>query len=209
PIRKLSLTLQHDIRAFFGSYKKACSDADDLLFRAGDADAIDQACRESKVGKLLPNALYIHQSALTALDPLLRVFEGCGRAFLGEVDGANVIKLHRFSGKVSYLVYPDFETDPHPVLHRSFKLSLRTLDVDCYDYSQSENPPILHRKETFLEPTHPLYQRFSRLTEQEEGHRLLDDSRTIGTKAGWEQRLRGGGFALRGHRLVRMQSEHE
>ena len=45
--------------------------------------------------------------------PLLRIYEGCGRAFLGEVEGANLIKLHRFSGKISYLVYPDFESDPH------------------------------------------------------------------------------------------------
>ena len=41
---------------------------------------------------------------------LLRVYEGCARAYLGEVEGANLIKLHRHSGKVSYLVDPDFET---------------------------------------------------------------------------------------------------
>ena len=49
-----------------------------------------------------------------------------------EVEGANLIKLHRHSGKVSYLVYPDFETDPHPALLRSIKLSLRTRELDCY-----------------------------------------------------------------------------
>lgn len=142
--------------AFFGSYKQACADADDLLFRAGDTGGVDEACRESRVGKLLPNALYVHNTALTSLDPLLRVYEGCGRAFLGEIDGANVIKLHRFSGKVSYLAYPGFDSVPHPELERSYKLSMRTLDVECYDYSKSENPPILHRKETFLETNHPL-----------------------------------------------------
>ena len=31
--------------------------------------------------------------------------------YLGEVEGANLIKLHRHSGKVSYLVYPNFDTD--------------------------------------------------------------------------------------------------
>ena len=63
---------------------------------------------------------------------LLRVYEGCARAYLGEVEGANLIKLHRHSGKVSYLVYPDFATDPHPVLFHSIKLSLRTREIDCY-----------------------------------------------------------------------------
>jgi len=72
-------------------------------FRAGDSDAVDEACRNTTVGKLLPNALYIHRTALEALDPLLRVYEGCARTYLGEVAGANLIKLHRQSGKVSYL----------------------------------------------------------------------------------------------------------
>ena len=59
------------------------------------------------MGKLLPDDLYVHRSALDRLDPLLRIYEGCGRAYLGEVEGANVIKIHRRSGKLSYLVYPD------------------------------------------------------------------------------------------------------
>ena len=41
----------------------------------------------------------------------------------GEIEGANLIKLHRQSGKVSYLVYPEFETNPHPALLRSVKLT--------------------------------------------------------------------------------------
>jgi DNA phosphorothioation-associated putative methyltransferase len=104
PLGQLPRTLQRDMRAFFGTYTKACQEADALLFRAGDATAIDEACRRSPVGKLLPDDLYIHRSALDSLEPLLRVYEGCGRAFLGEVEGANLIKIHRRSGKLSYLV---------------------------------------------------------------------------------------------------------
>ena len=68
---------------FFGSYANGCRRADELLFKAGDADAVDDACRRSAVGKLLPNALYVHPTALDALDPLLRVFEGCAHTYLG------------------------------------------------------------------------------------------------------------------------------
>jgi len=206
PMTALPLGLQRDIRAFFGGYTKACRQADDLLYRAGDAEAVDEACRQSSIGKLLPNALYIHRSALDSLDPLLRVFEGCARAYLGEIDDANLIKLHRHSGKVSYLVYPDFETDPHPALLRSIKLSLRTREIECLDYAGAANPPVLHRKETFLTPDHPFHARFTRLTDQEEKHRLLDDPATIGTRQGWQARLDAAGFALRGHRLIRRKS---
>ena len=73
-----------------------------------------------------------------------------------EFDGTNLIKLHCQSGEVSHLVYPDFETDPHPALSRSVKLSLRTREIDCFDYTASANPPILHRMETFLTADHPL-----------------------------------------------------
>jgi DNA phosphorothioation-associated putative methyltransferase len=209
PLAQLPRTLQRDLRAFFGGYGRACTQADELLFRAGDAAAIDDACQRSAVGKLLPNALYVHHSALDSLEPLLRVYEGCGRAFLGEVEDANVVKLHCFSGKISYLVYPDFESEPHPALRRCVQLALRTRQVECYDYAESTNPPVLHRKETFLHPEHPLYAKFARLTRQEERYGLLADTATIGTQAGWQQRLRTAGFALRGHRLVRGLSGEE
>jgi DNA phosphorothioation-associated putative methyltransferase len=81
--------------SFFSSYSNPFRLADDLLFRAGGAEAVDDACRRSAVGKLLPNALYVHRTALEALDPLLRVYEGCARADLGTLDGANLTKLHR------------------------------------------------------------------------------------------------------------------
>src|SRR5271166_6536222 len=163
----------------------------------------------STIGELLPNALYVHRDALDSLEPLLRVYEGCARAYLGEVEGANLIKLHRHSGKVSYLVDPDCETDPHAALLRSIKLSLRTRELDCHDYAKSTNPPILHRKETFLPPGHPLVAKFARLTRQEEKHSLLDETATIGTREGWERRLAERGFTIRGHRVVRRRDERE
>ena len=202
PPSLLPATLQRDMRVFFGGYAKACAEADALLFQAGEAAAIDGACRNSAVGKLLPDSLYVHRSALDDLRPLLRVYEGCACAYIGEIEGANLIKLHRHSGKVSYLVYPFFDTDPHPSLHRSVKLSLRTREIDSYDYSTSGNPPILHRKETFLHPQHPFYEKFARLSRQEEKHGLLEETASIGTRHGWMNRLQERGFILRGHRLV-------
>ena len=141
-----------------------------------------EACQRWAVGRLPPTALYIHHASLERLDPLLRVYERCAGGYLGEIDRANLIKLRRQSGKISYLVYPDFETDPHPALLRSVKLSVRTREIDCFDYTASTNPPILHRKETFLTTDHPLHAKFARLTLQEEKHGLFDDTATIGTR---------------------------
>jgi DNA phosphorothioation-associated putative methyltransferase len=190
-------------------FTKSCRQADDLLFRSGNAEAVDEACERATVGKLLPNDLYVHREAMDSLEPLLRVYEACARPYLGEVEGANLIKLHQYSGKVSYLVYPDFENDPHPALLRGIELSLRTRELDGYDYATSTNPPILHRKETFLPPGHELVAKFARLTRQEEKHGLLDETATIGAREGWQRRLTERGVTIRGHRLVRWKGDHE
>jgi DNA phosphorothioation-associated putative methyltransferase len=201
--RQLPMGLQRDVRAFFGNYTKAQKQADELLFQAGNPEIIDAACQRSVIGKHLPDDLYIHRCALNALEPVLRVYEGCGRAYLGVVDGANIIKIHRRSGKLSYLVYPGFEDEPHPILVRSIRVNLRSRQIDSTDYSQSPNPPVLHRKETFLPAEHELKGKFARLTEQEEKQGLLDDASVIGTLEGWRRRLSERGFELRGHRLIR------
>ena len=113
------------------------------------------------------------------------------------------IKIHRRSGKLSYLVYPEFDDDPHPALLRSIRVNLRTRQIDSNDYAQSTNPPVLHRKEAFLTADHPLRARFARLTAQEEKNGLLDDPSGIGTREGWARRLAERGFCLKGHRLVK------
>jgi DNA phosphorothioation-associated putative methyltransferase len=202
-LSQLPLGLQRDMKAFFGTYSRACTEADELLFKAGDAAAIDEACKRATIGKLLPDDLYVHRDALEGLEPLLRIYEGCGRTYLGEVEGANIIKIHRRSGKLSYLVYPGFERDPHPALLRCVRLNLRTRHIECYDYARSANPPVLHRKEAFLAPGDPRREKFARLTAQEAKHGLLGDTSGIGTREGWARRLAARGFALRGHRLVK------
>src|SRR5436309_2544857 len=49
----------------------------------------------------------------------------------------------------------------------------------------SESPPIVHRKEQFVDVGHPARQRFTRLTAQEERLGLLAEPEVIGTRQGW------------------------
>jgi hypothetical protein len=83
----------------------------------------------------------------------------------------------------------------------------RTREIDCFDYAVTANTPVLHRKETFLASDHPLHAKFARLTQQEEKHGLLADSSEIGTREGWSSRLAERGFALKGHRLVKVNAQ--
>ncbi len=201
PLAKLPLTVQRDIKAFLGSYSSACEKADELLFLAGDAKAIDAACQRAAVGQLVDNALTIHESALDSLEPLLRIYEGCARALVGNIEGANLIKLHRFSGKVSYIAYPDFDKDPCPAIQLRVKVSLPSLSIDLFDYSEWPDPPLLFRKDEFLPAEHPRKSRFIKLSKQLEKAGVLPAPDARFTRSQWTSFLHTSGYSMRGHTL--------
>lgn len=199
----LPADLQTDIKHFFGSYAAATRLGRELLFSAGQQRALSEECSKATVGKLMPDALYVHISAIAELPILLRVYEGCARTLLGEVGGATLIKLRRDKPKVSYLCYPSFDDDAHPALHETFVADLRSLRTHHRDYRDAENPPILHRKECFVAPTYALREAFASLTKQEVEAGLLDDATDIGTRRAWQERLCARGFRMEGHALLR------
>ena len=197
----LPTDLRNDIRAFFGTYKKACLQADALLYSAGNLRAVSAACELAPVGKLLPDALYVHHTALSRLPAVLRVYEGCGRQLVGAVDAITLIKLARTRAKVSYLVYPNFDRVGHPALAESFSADLPRLRLQHRNYRRSVNPPILHRKELFVGKDHPHYSEFARLTAKEERLGLLVAARSIGTQVEWHAALADHGVSIHGHCL--------
>ena len=160
------------------------------------------SCKKSTIGKRLPNALYVHSNALSKLDSVLRDYEALARKLVDNLDRATIIKLGIDRPKVSYLYYPDFDSEPHPQLHQSIVVDLVTEQVSVRQYHNSHNPPILHRKETFVSQDYPLYQTFAELTREEEALGLLDNSRHIGTLQEWTRLLLQQGISLVGHRVA-------
>jgi DNA phosphorothioation-associated putative methyltransferase len=206
---QLPVTLARDIKALFGSYQEACTQADRLLFATGKTDLIDLAACSSPVGKLTPTALYVHRSALPNLPRLLRLYEGCSRVLAGTVDGANIIKLSVTAPQVSYLAYPRFDTDAHPALSAAVTVSLGKLTVALRDYSRSENPPVIHRKEEFVAADHPRRALWAQLTRAEIRAGLYEHPERIGTLQGWQGTLAAAGVVVRGHRMTRNRpAEH-
>lgn len=198
-----------DIKALFGSYKAACAGDDTLLFSLADGAALDAALRTLPFGKVLPDSVYVHASYIHLLPPLARIYEGAGRALVGAVDDANLVKLSRRDRRISYLSYPAFEKDPHPPLATSLRVDLRSFHVKWKDYRASANPPILHRKDTFVPEDHPTRAKFKRLSIQEERAGVLANPVAIGTRVGWESALQVAGVRLNGHRLIRGPAEAE
>ena len=162
-----------------------------------------QAIDALPYGKRLPGAVYLLDPGDDASIPsLLRITVAELRKRLEITPDFNLLKFHTASPKISFLAYPDFEKDPHPSLAESIIVDLITGKVRRDDYRARANPPILHRKETFLPPDHPLHAKFAKLTHQEEVAGLLEDTARIGFRLNWERTLAEKGLGFKGHRLV-------
>ncbi|QSJ17843.1 DNA phosphorothioation-associated putative methyltransferase [Nostoc sp. UHCC 0702] len=198
---QLAPEMRYDIKAFFGGYEEACLVADQKLFSLGNPKVVQTACEKSKIGKHTRGALYVHISALAALDPLLRIYEGCASRTIGRVDQATLIKYYTDKPQISYLFYPDFDNDPHPALKASITIDLKTLYITHRDYENRANPPILHRKENFVTSNYPRYEEFAQLTKQEQQLGLLKLKSEIGTREGWKKCLAAHGVEIRGHEI--------
>ena len=59
-----------------------------------------------------------------------------------------------------------------------------------------KNPPILHRKECFVKPSHPQYDEFKAITREGETAGLFENTRQIGFKTNWEKLIAAKGLAL-------------
>jgi DNA phosphorothioation-associated putative methyltransferase len=118
------IPLQQPLQQVFGTYSYACQTVDQLLLSLNQVDAIARACQESKIGKKLPTALYVHVSAVSQLSPLLRLADQWGRSFLPENYQTTLVKFHTNQLLISYLAYPDFDRDAHPILESSIQVNL-------------------------------------------------------------------------------------
>jgi DNA phosphorothioation-associated putative methyltransferase len=199
----LPIFLQRDIKSLFSAYTRACEEADNLLMSIGKTEVREEAISKSPFGKLMPKGLYVHIDYLDELPPVLRLYEGCARAFVGGISGANLIKFHRDGAQVSYLTYEDFDRNPHPELLDSVVVSLDGRKIRRRNYKGHTNRFILHRKETFIPTSASRWETYHRLTAQEEKWGLYVDPSAIGTQAGWQRVLNEKGCRLVGHRLAR------
>jgi hypothetical protein len=142
---------------------------------------VQKACQASPVGKKMHTDLYVHRSAMGELPELLQELVTEAQGHLEDDD------------------------DPHPALEFSTRVRLKDGNVQRRDFTGSDNPPILHRKETFVGEDYPRRDEFQALSEAEADAGLLGGS-TIGRRKDWEKFLDSRGYAVDGHQLTRTGS---
>lgn len=174
----------------------------EVAFLKMDIDVLQAAIAGLTYGKRLPTAIYVWDQTGEYLPPILRTVCAELRRRLNIGSDANVLKFHSDQPKISFLAYPRFFEDPHPALATSVIVNLATGQVRHHSYVSRANPPILHRKESFLPPDHPAKKRFAALTKREEEAGLLTETSLIGFRLNWDRLLCLRGYALEGYHLV-------
>jgi DNA phosphorothioation-associated putative methyltransferase len=148
------------------------------------------------VGKQLPDAVYVHKSALPSSGRLIGLVREVSEILKIKITAWNIIKFNKRDFKITFLNYPDFNSYAYPALHKSYTVDLTKFTLREANYSTSENPPILHRKETFVEECYPHRTVFQAITSEGEEAGLYEKTRSIGFKQNWERLIRSKGCFL-------------
>ena len=124
-------------------------------------------------GKRVNNALYFHRDSIGRVPAALAALIDTLAAAYAIPPEFNLLKFRLDELKVSFLLYPEFFGLAHPALREAVTIDLATGKSRATDYSRQANPPVLHRKETFLPADHEFAPTFAALTTAEEAAGLL------------------------------------
>lgn len=173
-----------------------------------DYQLFKQLVKQVQIGKQLPDSVYLHRDAMSELPSELQKFiPAVARAVNLPNDQWNLIKLFKNEFRLSLLNYPDFYSESYPALEQSLNVDLSKLSHKVTCYRSSDNPPILHRKETMILPGSDYFDHFTALTEEGEKVGLYENTRTIGFKRSWLNLIQKKGYQLVEGRLLKEDSK--
>jgi len=156
--RSLHPTLQKDVRELFGSYVGARGVGRELLFSLGRPGQVASAAAKSVaagLGHLDEDGFFIQAGLANRLCPVLRCYVGCAAKLYGDVDGADVIKVHLGSGKLTLLFFESFHTSRFPRLRSRVKVDMGSQNIIEADHRAQDQR--LYGKSRYVTPDFPDY----------------------------------------------------
>lgn len=169
-----------------------------------NATLFQELVSKMPIGKKLPDAIYLHKAGFCEISPeLARFIIAVANALKIDENEWHIVKLSKNEFKLSLLCYPTFFNESYPALTQSVTVDLTKLSHRVTQYQASDNPPILHRKETMIPSSHEAYEMFKAVTQEGENAGLYDNSRMIGFKQSWENIIATHGYELVDGRLFR------
>src|SRR5262249_78094 len=154
PYKHLEAGLQRDIRSLFGNYQPPQLHPRQHLFKIADTKEIGDACipaAEQGLGFLVEgHSLQLHTSLIERLPVILRIYIACGAVLYGDIQTADLIKIHIGSGKLTLMKFDDFEGQPLPRMVERIKLNLRSQRIDIFEHGEPFERPYLYLKSRYI-----------------------------------------------------------
>jgi DNA phosphorothioation-associated putative methyltransferase len=91
------------------------------------------------------------------LPAVLRCYAGCAAKLYGDIDTADLVKIHVRSGKLTLLFYDDFDSSPIPRLRERIKINMREQKIDFFQYSKDVESQLLLLKSRYMTVDQPGY----------------------------------------------------
>jgi DNA phosphorothioation-associated putative methyltransferase len=155
------------------------------------------------VGKVVGGSRYVHVLALESISSRWQVLLSEARRHLdAPTERFNVVRLDERTGTVAFLSYPEFWDSATPALSESVLVDPESGVRSRRFYSDSINPPVLHRKELLLPTDHPKRASFEALTSALENLGLFQNPHLIGFARSWETMVQRSGYVLEGNELL-------
>jgi DNA phosphorothioation-associated putative methyltransferase len=158
---ELEPRLQRDVKWFFGGYQRAIDSSKQLLATLPSPEVINSECghaAERGLGWFVESdSLQLHSSLVSQLSAPLRAYVECGTVLYGDVSSADLIKIHVRSGKLSLMIFDDFQANGLPKMVQRVKINLRTQEFDVYRYGGDFPAPYLYSKSRYINEEFPGY----------------------------------------------------
>ena len=159
---RLPPELQRDIKVFFANATSVFEAGRALLFSVGKPEVIDDTCRQAAAAGLgylnEGHSLQLHTSEINKLPAALRCYVGCGAKLYGDVETADLIKIHIRSGKLTLLFYDDFDSSPVPRLRERIKINMRSQRIDFFEHAADRDHQLLYLKSRYITLKYPRYE---------------------------------------------------
>ncbi|MEP4624767.1 MAG: DNA phosphorothioation-associated putative methyltransferase [Tateyamaria sp.] len=150
--------LRRDIRAFFGSHKRAQEAGQALLYSIGNQDLLLEdavTAAAAGIGHLEHGKFQFPAYRLQDLSIRLRGYVALAERLSGDLSETNLLRIHIYSRKLTALTYADFETSFLPRLTTRVKVEFDNFDVSIIDHSADNDVRLLYLKSRYMPETDP------------------------------------------------------
>lgn len=150
--------LKRDIRAFFGSHKRAQEAGQALLYSIGNQELLleDAATAAAAgIGHLEHGKFQFPAHRLQDLSVRLRGYVALAERLSGDLSETNLLRIHIYSRKLTALTYADFETSFLPRLMTRVKVEFDSFDVSIIEHSADNDVRLLYLKSRYMLETDP------------------------------------------------------